>query len=166
MTSGSPRRIGAANAPPPAYSPAAEVRLAVPGPARARACELLTASGGSRRWPPIAVLPAGSGAVVQRLDDMTNRVAVDKVDQQPPPIPRCHNITLRPGDKPRDRSLGSTAASVPGGLPMGRRDQQYTQGDFPTGALPSVLLPGRGRPGRRSPNLVQASLAAVRRRLW
>ena len=53
--------IGAAGAPPPAYSPAAEFRLAVPGPARARARELLTAGGGSRRWPFIAVLPAGSG---------------------------------------------------------------------------------------------------------
>jgi hypothetical protein len=54
-------QIGTAGATPPAYSPAGQFRLAVPGPARARASELIEASGGSRRWPLIAVLPAGSG---------------------------------------------------------------------------------------------------------
>jgi hypothetical protein len=54
-------QIGTAGAPPPAYSPGGEFRLAVPDPARARVRELLQASGGSGRRPLIAVLPAGSG---------------------------------------------------------------------------------------------------------
>ena len=47
--------------------------------------------GDLRAGPVVAV------AVVQRLDDMANRVAVDEVDQQPPLVPRCHNTTLSPG---------------------------------------------------------------------
>ena len=59
--------------------------------------------------------------------------------------------------------LSNTALGVPAGSRLGMRDQQYTKASSLPVHCRVFCCRGVGKPGRRSPNLVQASLAADRR---